>query len=205
MRSILCCLLASASLASGCASIVSGTTQDVLVQTHRNQHPVEGASCELTNSKGTYHVTSPGTVPINRAYGDLAVHCEKPGMDAGTATVASSAKGIAFGNVLIGGAIGAAVDTASGAAFEYPELIRVEMGFNTVHDGLPTPIDSAAGSTVRTDSTTVAANAPSPLAPVSASLDAPAVPARAPAAASTAPSNGKPVAMDDLRHLLAPR
>jgi hypothetical protein len=192
MRSILCCLLAGCSLASGCASIVNGTTQLVTVETHRDQTPVEGASCELVNSKGTYHVKTPGTIPIGRAYGDLSVRCEKSGMDVGMTSTASSTKAMVFGNILLGGAIGAALDTSSGAAYEYPELIRVEMGFNVASDGTSTPTSARM------------ADKPGPIA--LARTDATATPAATtnnatPAAAPTA----GPVAMDDLRHLLAPR
>lgn len=195
MRLILCCLLAGASLASGCASIVNGTTQIVTVETHRDHAPVEDASCELTNSKGSFHVRTPGTVPVSRAYGDLTVRCEKTGMDPGMATVASATKAMAFGNILFGGAIGAAVDTASGAAYDYPEIIRIEMGFNVVRNGMPTPTG-----------TITAATPPAPSAVVAAAVPVPAAPAAAPReTTSTAPSSGKPVAMDDLRHLLAPR
>jgi hypothetical protein len=35
---------------------------------------------------------------------------------------------MAFGNLLFGGPIGAGVDMASGAAYDYPNLIPVTMG-----------------------------------------------------------------------------
>ena len=40
----------------------------------------------------------------------------------------SSTKAMAFGNILFGGPIGAGVDMASGAAYDYPNLITVMMG-----------------------------------------------------------------------------
>jgi len=42
-------------------------------------------------------------------------------------TVNSSVKGMAFGNILFGGLIGAGVDTMTGAACDYPSLIPVPM------------------------------------------------------------------------------
>lgn len=117
---------------TGCASIVGGTGQIVSVETTKNDVPISGAQCKLTNSKGTYYVTTPGTVTIHRAYGDLTVRCDKKEMDAGFATVKSSTKPMAFGNILFGGAIGVAVDTSSGAAYDYPELILVRMGTNSI-------------------------------------------------------------------------
>jgi hypothetical protein len=43
----------------------------------------------------------------------------------------SSTKGMAFGNILFGGVIGAGVDTATGAAYDYPVLITVQLGSTT--------------------------------------------------------------------------
>jgi hypothetical protein len=38
---------------------------------------------------------------------------------------------MAFGNIIFGGVIGAAVDAGSGAAYDYPPLISVIMGETT--------------------------------------------------------------------------
>jgi len=132
MRVIGLAALAAGSLLTGCASIVSGTGQIVSVETQKDDATAPGASCKLTNSKGTYYVTTPGTVTIHRAYGDLNVRCDKDGMEPGLATVKSTTKAMAFGNILIGGAVGVAVDTASGAAYDYPEIILVRMGTNSI-------------------------------------------------------------------------
>jgi hypothetical protein len=50
------------------------------------------------------------------------------GLESGLATVKSKTKGMAFGNILFGGAIGAGVDAGTGAAYDYPQLISVAMG-----------------------------------------------------------------------------
>ncbi|WP_313032504.1 hypothetical protein [Massilia alkalitolerans] len=133
LRSILpyAVLAISASL-TGCASIVSGTNQIVSVETLQATGKVDGASCKLENDKGVYYVTTPGTVTVRRAYGDMSVRCEKPGMETGIATIKSSTKGMAFGNVVFGGVIGAGVDMASGAAYDYPNLFQIMMGQTTV-------------------------------------------------------------------------
>lgn len=132
MRVIAIALVIASSLFAGCASIVSGTNQVVSVETQSNGQPHEGAKCKLTNSKGTYYVTTPGTISIHRAYGDLNVRCDKDGQDPGLATVKSTTKAMAFGNVLVGGAVGVVVDTASGAAYDYPDIILVRMGMNSI-------------------------------------------------------------------------
>jgi hypothetical protein len=120
--------IAALSSLTGCASIVSGTSQVVSVETMHSSGNVVGAMCKLQNDKGVYYVTTPGTVTVHRAYGDMNVKCEKPGFDAGLATVKSSTKGMMAGNIVFGGFIGAGVDAASGAAYDYPALFQVMMG-----------------------------------------------------------------------------
>lgn len=127
--------LSVVSLLSGCASIVSGTSQVVSVETLQETGPVGGASCKLENDKGVYYVTTPGTVTVHRAYGDMNVKCEKADLPAGIAIVKSSTKGMMAGNILFGGFIGAGVDAASGAAYDYPTLFRIMMGQTTT--GVP--------------------------------------------------------------------
>lgn len=86
------------------------------------------AICKLSNDKGTWFVTTPGSVVVNRSYNDLIVRCEKEGVEPGLVTAKSSTKGMAFGNILFGGIIGAGVDISTGAAYDYPPLFTVEMG-----------------------------------------------------------------------------
>ncbi len=191
MRSTLLLLMASASLASGCASIVGGTGQVVSVETHQAERLVEGARCEMANSKGTYYVTTPGTVTISRAYGNLTVRCDKEGMDTGQATVISATKALAFGNLIFGGAIGVAVDASSGAAYDYPEMIRVSMGESVV-------IDARAGGG-QSDPLIVAAGTSSSAATTFGAPSALAAQVNAPGQANREP---KHPTLDDLRYVL---
>jgi uncharacterized protein YceK len=121
-------LLGLCTLASGCASIVSGTNQSISVDTHKKGVPVVAANCKLTNDKGVWYVATPGSVTVHRSYDDIAIRCEKDGHDPGLLTAKSSTKGMAFGNILVGGVVGAGVDMATGAAYDYPVLLSVEMG-----------------------------------------------------------------------------
>ena len=108
---------------SGCASIVDGSHQVLSVITPN----VQKASCTMTNNKGTFYVTTPGTVTVHRSYDPLHVDCTKTGYEDALITVKSSTKGMAFGNILAGGIIGAGVDMATGAAYDYPQQIVVPM------------------------------------------------------------------------------
>ncbi|MGS0976245.1 hypothetical protein [Burkholderia glumae] len=128
---------------SGCASITGGSTQVLSVQTTQGGKSLAGAQCTLANDKGTWFVTTPGTVPIHRAYDDLNVKCEKDGSEPGVLTVKSSTKGMAWGNILAGGVIGAAVDMGTGAAYDYPSLLTVSMGVTTTLSP-PTKADPAS-------------------------------------------------------------
>lgn len=122
LRALFVCLLGSQVIA--CASITSGTTQTVSV----NTAPTAGAACELANEKGTWQVPkTPGVTTITRAYGDLVVTCSDPLGADGATTVQSGTVGAAFGNIVAGGIIGAAIDMSSGAAYEYPSAITVSM------------------------------------------------------------------------------
>ena len=103
----------------GCASIVSG--QDQVVSVTSPNCP--GAECKLVNSDGTFYVKTPGTVSVNRDYDALKVSCQKDGIDPVIIEVDSSTQGMAFGNILLGGVIGAGVDMATGAAYDYPAEI----------------------------------------------------------------------------------
>ena len=114
---------------SGCASVTGTTGQSVSVQTREQAgKEVSGAVCELTNNKGKWFVTTPGSVGINRSNDDLQVLCSKENYEPGRAAVVSVTKGAMFGNIILGGGIGAIVDHNSGAAYEYPAFFQVIMG-----------------------------------------------------------------------------
>jgi hypothetical protein len=78
------------------------------------------------NDKGQWFVTSPGSVMIQKSYGDLSISCRQ-GESHGSLIVKSSGISNVWGNVLAGGLIGYAIDAGSGAGFNYPNLISVVM------------------------------------------------------------------------------
>lgn len=117
-------MLLSASLLTGCASIVSGTSQNVSVETP----PVTGASCSLKNDKGAWQIAStPGSVNVHKSTQPIFIHCQKKGYKTAYKDFRSSTKGMVAGNVLFGGFIGAGIDAADGAAFDYPSEMIVPM------------------------------------------------------------------------------
>lgn len=127
-------------ITSGCASITGTTMQSISVSTRsQDLKEVSGSACELTNSKGKWFVTSPGSVTVTRSNDDMQVLCNKQGLEPGRASVVSAIKGAMFGNIIFGGGIGAIIDHNSGAAYEYPAFIQVMMGTFAKIEALMTP------------------------------------------------------------------
>ena len=93
---------------------------------------VKDATCALENNKGKWYVPhTPGTVTIERSYKDLNIACEKKGYAQTEKKIASKTKGMTFGNLVFGGVIGAGVDMADGAAYDYPNEIQLDMNKKT--------------------------------------------------------------------------
>ena len=105
---------------SGCASITESKNQSMSVNTGE----ITGAMCTLTNSKGTYYVTTPGSVLVRNACDPLTITCSKEGYvpaNPSAGTVQDKSKGMAWGNLVFGGIIGIAVDRSTGAGCSYPQ------------------------------------------------------------------------------------
>ena len=100
----------------GCATIVTGTSQPVAV----DSEPA-GATCKVTQDGyplGTV-LSTPGVVSVRKGGGSLDVACSKPGYQMARQSVPFGLQGWVFGNVIIGGLVGVVVDFSTGAAFEY--------------------------------------------------------------------------------------
>lgn len=174
---------ALAMLATGCSSITGTTGQSVSLQTRdKAGAEVPGASCELSNNKGKWFVTTPGSVQVRRSNDDMIVQCNKQGFESGQGSVVSETKGSMFGNIIFGGGIGAVIDHNSGAAYEYPTLIQIVMGtFSKVEATKPAPGQS--GNIPANPS--VSASPEAATAPMAAAAPT-TLAAAAPAAAQTA-------------------
>ncbi len=112
---------------SGCASIVNGSTETVTVRTTAGAASLASVQCALDNKKGSWDVTTPGSVTVHRGSEPLDVKCTKDGYLPATDMVKSSTSDYVYGNILLGGGVGATVDTVSGAAWQYPQMITVPM------------------------------------------------------------------------------
>ncbi len=137
--------MAALAVLQGCASITTGKFQPVSIDAHCSGVPVEGAKCKLTNDKGEWYIGgTPGSVVIQKAWGDLAVECTKEGKGKAVGVFKSSSNGGVWGNIIAGGLIGYAVDAGSGAGFDYPPKMNVDLCTNTVTPVAAKPADISA-------------------------------------------------------------
>ncbi len=108
------------SLLTACASIIEGSDQPILVDT-----PGHACSrCSLSNERGSWEVgCTPETVTVQRSYSDMEVMCMNDQTGASAQTVIESdTEAWAFGNIALGGIIGAGVDMGTGAAYDYSDM-----------------------------------------------------------------------------------
>ena len=126
-------------LLSGCASVIEGTSQEIAINTN-----LPGADCALHRETvviGRVNPT-PGAVTIKKTKHDITIFCNKAGYQEASFFNNSGAAGATFGNIVLGGGIGWAIDSASGADNKYESPVNISLVPN-----------QAAG----------AANAPSPV------------------------------------------
>jgi hypothetical protein len=121
-------------MVSGCSSVIEGTTQTLSF----NSNP-SGADCTLTRNGAVIGaVRTPGGLTIKKAKHDITVLCKKDGYQDSTAFLKSDVAGATVGNIILGGGIGWAIDSASGADNKYNE--------NTTVTLVPLPPGTAAPS-----------------------------------------------------------
>lgn len=113
-------------LFSGCASTMSGNNQPITVTSN-----VNGATCILTNEKGSWSLQTPGSAVVTNSRENLSVRCEKNGYQSAVVSVPSKHKDSAtWGNAVLGGGIGYIWDRKTGAAFIYPSTINLTLNKN---------------------------------------------------------------------------
>ena len=127
--------LSSVILATGCASVVNDVTHPMRVETKTESGTlVSGAECALTNDYGVFKLKSGDTVQIRRSSKDLEMTCKHPANPEAVATAISRANGGMFGNIILGGGIGAIIDHNKGTAYSYPAWVQMIFGKTVVFD-----------------------------------------------------------------------
>ncbi len=125
----------SAVVLGGCASVVNDTTHPIKVETKTQAgNMVAGADCHLTNDYGTFNVKSGDTTQVRRSGKDLDIVCKDPANPEATARAVSRANGGMWGNIILGGGVGAIIDHNKGTAYTYPTWVQLVFGQSLVFD-----------------------------------------------------------------------
>ncbi len=109
---------------SACSTIVEGRSQELAIITNP-----PNASCQMVREGipiGTVNPT-PGSLYVEKTKYDIFVTCKKAGYEDATYLNHSGAAGATVGNILLGGGIGWAVDSATGADNKYDTPINLTL------------------------------------------------------------------------------
>jgi len=110
-------------LFQGCASILEGTDQTITVETSP-----EGANCRFYREGIVVgQVITPGGLVVEKTKHDMTVECEKEGYETARTHLESGIEGAAWANIILGGGIGWAIDSAAGADNKYPEYVNLAL------------------------------------------------------------------------------
>jgi hypothetical protein len=181
-------IFACAVAATGCASVVNETTHALKVETRTEAgRPVAGADCKLTNDRESVSVKSGETTQVRRSDTDMDIVCTHPEHRVASARAISRANAGLYGNIILGGGIGAIIDHNQGTAYTYPTWVQLVYGRSLVFDRRHQKDEQATPGT------------DTGMAPV------PHASATAPDNGTALPQAGANVTMDDLRGLLPPQ
>jgi hypothetical protein len=116
--------LAAMALLSACSTISDGTTQEIVINTNP-----EGANCALMREGVAVARVNPtpGAATVQKTKHDITVVCTKPGFQQATFMNKSGVAANTFGNIILGGGIGWAIDSATGADNKYESPVNVTM------------------------------------------------------------------------------
>ena len=123
MKKISCAVVCLFVLSS-CSSIIEGTSQEILVNTNPS-----GANCSLERQGVSIARIdpTPGAATIKKTKHDMTIRCTKKGYQEATHFNKSGSAGATFGNIVAGGGIGWAVDSASGADNKYDSPVNITL------------------------------------------------------------------------------
>jgi hypothetical protein len=116
-------VLVAASSLAGCGTITQGTSQNITITS-----TPPGGHCDLTR-KGEHVATldkTPGVVKVDKTKNDILLTCNLAGYQEASANLESGYGAGTFGNIILGGGIGWAIDSATGADNKYPSSAAVQ-------------------------------------------------------------------------------
>ena len=123
LGALLCIVVISAGT-SACSSIIEGTHQEIAIATNP-----PGAACTLKRQEIVIATVSPtpGSAKIEKTKYDIVITCDKDGFQEATLLDKSGAAAATFGNILAGGGIGWAIDSAAGADNKYDSPVTLTL------------------------------------------------------------------------------
>ena len=109
---------------AACSSVIEGTSQEILVNTNPS-----GANCVFVREGNVIARVqeTPGGATIKKTKHDITVRCNKQGYMEGSYLNNSGAAGATCGNIILGGGIGWAIDSASGADNKYDGVVNMSL------------------------------------------------------------------------------
>jgi hypothetical protein len=113
----------AAACLAGCGTITQGTSQNITITS-----TPPGGHCDLTR-KGEHVATldkTPGTVKVDKTKNDMLLTCTLVGYQDASSNLESGYGAGTFGNIILGGGIGWAIDSATGADNKYPSSANVQ-------------------------------------------------------------------------------
>ena len=109
---------------AGCSSIIEGRSPEITI----NTNPPD-ASCTLVRNNlpiGTVSPT-PSSILVEKTKYDITIKCDKDGYQEATYFNKSGVAGATFGNIVLGGGIGWAIDSAEGADNKYDSPVNITL------------------------------------------------------------------------------
>jgi hypothetical protein len=124
MRFVKLAVVAALAPLAACSSVIEGTSQEILVNTNPS-----GANCVFVREGNIIARVqeTPGGATIKKTKHDITVRCNKQGYMEGSYLNNSGAAGATFGNIILGGGIGWAIDSASGADNKYDGVVNMSL------------------------------------------------------------------------------
>ena len=124
MKKSVISVLACAVPLGACSSIIEGTSQEIAV----NTNPA-GAECNFIREGRSIGriLRTPSALTIKKTKHDITIECELDGYQKATYANKSDAAGATFGNIVLGGGIGWAIDSASGADNKYTSPVNITL------------------------------------------------------------------------------
>lgn len=117
-------VLMTASILSGCSSIVKGSRQTINISTSTGKQ----AEAVITTSTGQQNVVLPQAVPVKTSSTDITVNIKETRCNNASTTIVQSRLHPWFwGNVIIGGLLGSTTDSVTGSMWAYDESVIVNV------------------------------------------------------------------------------